>query len=184
MRKLTAFNFLTLNGFYKGPHNDIGWHKHGEEEGEYSARSLEPGNILLFGRATYEMMEGFWPTPQAYAYDPVVAAGMNNAEKIVFSSTMKTASWSNTRVIGAGIVEETRKMKQTPGRNMTILGSGSIITQFAEAGLIDSYEIMIDPVVLGEGTPLFKGMKAPLDLRLTGSRVFKSGTILLCYEPL
>lgn len=184
MRKLTAFNFLTLNGFYKGPGNDISWHKHGGEESEYSSDSLKSNNILLFGRVTYELMASYWPTPFAIENDPANAKGMNDAEKIVFSNTMKKADWNNTRIIGGNIVEEMKKLKQTPGKDLTILGSGSIISQFANEGLIDGYEIMIDPVALGEGTPIFKSIKEQLDLKLTDSRVFKSGVVLLSYEPL
>lgn len=184
MRKLTAFNFLTLNGFYKGSGNDISWHKHGGEESEYSSDSLKSNNILLFGRVTYELMASYWPTPFAIENDPANAKGMNDAEKIVFSNTMKKADWNNTRIISGNIVEEMKKLKQTPGKDLTILGSGSIISQFANEGLIDGYEIMIDPVALGEGTPIFKGIKEQLDLKLTDSRFFKSGVVLLSYEPL
>jgi dihydrofolate reductase len=81
------------------------------------------------------------------------------------------------------IVEEMRKIKKTTGNDMTILGSGSITAQFAEAGLIDEYQLMIDPVALGAGTPLFKGLKKPLNLKLTDSRIFKNGSILATYQP-
>ena len=182
MRKLSAYNFLTLNGFYKGPGNDTSWHKHGAEENEYASDSLKSDNILLFGRVTYELMASYWPTPFAIENDPAVAKGMNDAEKIVFSNTMKNAGWNNTRIISGNILDEMKKLKQTPGKDLTILGSGSIITQFADAGLIDGYEIMIDPVALGDGTPIFKGIKHQLDLKLTNSHMFKSGVVLLSYE--
>ncbi|MOA46425.1 hypothetical protein D3C78_1689320 [compost metagenome] len=107
---------------------------------------------------------------------------MNNAQKIVFSTTLKKADWSNTQIINGDIVTRIKELKKTSGEDLTILGSGSIITQFADAGLIDGYEIMIDPVALGEGTPIFKGLKHQLNLKLTGSRVFKSGVVLLSYE--
>lgn len=183
MRKLTAFSFVTLNGYFEGTNRDISWHKHGVEENEYAAESLQSGNILLFGRMTYEMMAGYWPTPQAIENDPTVAEGMNNADKIVFSRTLKTVEWQNTKLIKDNISEEIRNMKQVPGNNMTLLGSGSILTQFAEQGLIDEYGIMIDPVVLGNGTQLFKGIGQKLNLRLTTTKTFKSGVVLLCYKP-
>ena len=182
MRKLTAFNFITLNGFFKGPHDDISWHKHGEEEGEYSIEAMKADNILLFGRITYEMMEGYWSTQQAMTNDPVVAEAMNSSEKIVFSNTLKKAGWNNTSLVSGDIIDAVRKMKQTPGKDLTILGSGTIVSQFAEAGLIDEYEIMVDPVVIADGTPMFKGIKQELNLQLTGTRVFKSGVVLLRYS--
>ena len=108
---------------------------------------------------------------------------MNRSQKIVFSTTLRKAKWENTTIIKKNIVEEIKKVKNTPGPDLTILGSGSIVTQFAEAGLIDSYQIMIDPVVLGSGTPMFKGLKGTLNLKLVESKVFKSGIVLVRYEP-
>jgi len=183
MRKLTAFNFLTLNGFFEGQKGDISWHRHGEEEGEFSSESLQSNNILLFGRVTYELMASYWPTPMAMQNMPAVAEGMNATEKIVFSRTLKKAEWNNTRVVNGNIVEEIRRIKKSPGHDMTILGSGSIVAQFADADLIDGYQIMIDPVALGDGTSIFKGLRRKLDLKLTGTRAFKSGVVLLSYEP-
>jgi len=174
---------MTLNGFFKGSNEDTSWHKHGGEEAKYSEESLKQGNILLFGRRTYEMMADFWPTPMARESFPKVAEGMNKAEKIVFSKTPFEPKWENTRVISGDIVEEMRKLKATSGKDMTILGSGTIISLFADQGLIDEYQFMIDPVALPEGTPVFKNVKGKLDLRLTGSKVFKSGVVLLNYQP-
>ena len=184
MRKLTAFNFLTLNGFYKGPHDDISWHVHGSEEAEFAAEGAKSESMLLFGRKTYEMMAGYWPTPEASKNAPAVAEGMNKSEKIVFSKTLKKVEWHNSRLMTGNIVEEIKKMKQTPGHDMTILGSGSIISQFAEAGLIDLYQFMVDPVVLGEGTSIFDGVSQTLNLKLVSTKSFKSGVVLLAYEPL
>lgn len=183
IRKLIAFNFITLNGFFKGPNGDISWHRHGGEESEYSKEALRAENILLFGRLTYEVMASYWPTPEAIKDFPIVAEGMYKAEKIVFSRTLKKAEWNNTRIMKDNIVEEIRKLKRISGKDMTILGSGSIVTQFAERGLIDEYQIMLDPVVLGDGTPIFKDIKHKLYLKLTETRTFKSGVVLLCYEP-
>ncbi len=183
MRKLRVFNFVTLNGFFKGPNDDISWHRHGPEEDRFSAESLKAGSILLFGRVTYEMMANFWTTPMAAKNAPEVAAGMNSAEKIVFSRTLKKVDWKNTRVVKDNIVEEVEKMKRTGGKDLTVLGSGSIVTLFAEHGLIDEYEIMVDPVVIGAGTPIFNNIKQKLDLKLTATRTFKSGVVLLSYAP-
>ncbi len=183
MKKLTVFSFVTLNGYFEGLNRDISWHRHGEEENAYAAEGAGSGSTLLFGRVTYEMMASYWPTPIALKNSPAVAEGMNKAEKIVFSRTLKTASWNNTRVMKDNIVEEIRKLKQSPGVGMTVLGSGSIVAQFAEQGLIDEYQIMVDPVVIGSGTTLFRNIRHKLDLNLVGTRTFKSGVILLRYQP-
>jgi dihydrofolate reductase len=183
MAKLNVFNFITLNGFYKGPNGDISWHPHGEEEADYSKEALQSNNMLLFGRVTYEMMASYWPTPDAINNNPIVAEGMNQAEKIVFSRTSKKATWNNTRLVKDNMVEEIQQLKQG-GKNMTLLGSGSILTQLAEQGLIDEYQFMVDPVAIAAGTPLFSGIQHQLDLALTNTRIFKSGVVLLCYKPM
>lgn len=184
MGKLIAYNFTTLNGYFKGPDNDISWHRHGEEESGFASDNLEAKATLLFGRVTYEMMADFWPTPMAIENMPEVAKGMNEAEKIVFSTTLESADWTNTTLIKDDLVESVRKLKAIPGKVMTILGSGSIIAQLAEARLIDEYQFMIDPVAIGEGTPSFQGLTRKLDLKLIDHRVFKSGVVLLSYEAI
>jgi len=183
MRKVIVFNFVTLNGYFKGPKEDISWHKHDAEENEYAVEMLNSGDTLLFGRVTYELMASYWPTPDAIKNVPIFAERMNNADKIVFSRTLKKVEWNNTRLVKDNIEEEIKKMKQIPGKNMTLLGSGSILTQFAQQGLIDEYRIMVDPVVLGDGTPIFKGIKHRLNLKLTTIRTFRNGNVLLCYQP-
>ena len=183
MGKLSIFNFITIDGYFEGPNRDISWHRHGAEENGYAAEMLKYGATLLFGRVTYELMAGYWPTPLAHKNDPIVAEGMNKADKIVFSRTLKKAEWNNTKLMKDDIVEEIKIMKQSAVNHLVVLGSGSIVTQFAEQDLIDEYQFMVDPVVLGDGTPIFKGMKQKLDLKLTSTRTFKSGVVLLCYRP-
>jgi dihydrofolate reductase len=185
MSKLSAFVFTTLDGYFEGPEKgDISWHRHGPEENAYAVEALKAGSTLLFGRVTYQMMAGYWPTPAGLRDDPVMAEGMNKADKIVFSRTLDKADWRNARLVKGDIADEVRRLKQTLGKDITLLGSGSILTQFAEKGLIDNYEIMVDPVILGGGTPVFNGLKTRLDLRLTSTRAFRSGTVLLSYAPL
>ena len=128
------------------------------------------------------MMASYWPTPIAIKNDPIVAEGMNKADKIVFSRTLTKAEWNNTRLVRDNMAEEIQKMKRQTGKDMTVLGSGSIVTQLAQAGLIDEYQFMVDPVVLGEGTPIFKGIGHKLDLNLIATRTFKSGVVLLSYQ--
>ena len=183
MGQLIAFNFITLNGFFEGPgKGDISWHLHGGEENEYSVVSLKAGNVLLFGRLTYEMMASYWPTQDALNQNPRVAEAMNLSEKIVFSRTIQQPVWANTIVLKENMTEEVSKRKQSSGKDLTILGSGSIINQCTDAGLIDEYQIMIDPFALGSGTPIFRGIKKKLDLKLVECKTFKSGIILLRFH--
>lgn len=176
--------FISLNGYYKGLQDDISWHRHGDEESSFASDSMEGRkSILVFGRRTYEQMAGWWPSPQALESMPQVAAGMNESSKLVFSHTLDRAEWVNTRLVKTDMLEEIRRLKEDPQVVMTILGSGSIVAQLADAGLIDTFQIMLDPVALGAGTPLFDGISKKLDFRLTNSRVFQSGVVLLDYVP-
>lgn len=183
MRRLTVFNLVSIDGYFAGPDGDISWHNVDEEFQEVANAASNSGNTLLFGRVTYELMAGYWPTPEAIRDDPVVAAGMNSSEKVVFSRTLEKAEWANTRLVKGDPVSEVRKLKQGSGRNLTVLGSGSLVAQFARAGLIDEYEILLNPVVLGSGKTMFEGVKDRFRLRLVSSRVFGNGNVLLTYEP-
>lgn len=182
MRNLSAFTFTTLNGYYKGNDDNVEWHSHGAEEIEFSQHQLQKGNILVFGRKTYEMMKNFWVSPMAYELFPTVAMRINQAEKIVFSNTMVSSDWNNTTILKGDIANEIQVLKKTPGNDLTIMGSGSVVKQLTEAGLIDEYEMMIDPVLLGSGTTLFEGITKEVNLQLSDARVFKeSGVLLLTY---
>lgn len=182
MGRLSAFTFATLNGYIEGVKGDISWHRHGEEKTAYAARGLASGSVLLFGRITYQMMASYWPTPMAAQQDPVVAAGMNAAEKIVFSRTLQRADWTNTRVLKGPIGHDVRLLK-SGARDMTLLGSGSILSQLSDEGLIDEYQIMLDPVAIGAGTTMFGSLKRTMNLALTDVQRFGSGVVLLNYVP-
>jgi len=183
MRKLFVFNLVTLDGYFEGPNREIDWHNVDAEFNDYAVEMLNSVDTLLFGRVTYELMASFWPTPDAIKNDPIVAERMNNLSKIVFSRTLDKAEWHNTRLVKENIEEDIQKMKNQPGKDIVILGSGSILTQFAQRGLIDEYRIIVNPVVLGDGKPLFKGIKDRLNLKLLKTRTFRNGNVLLYYQP-
>ena len=133
MRKLIMWNITTLDGYFEGEKNwDLSFHNTvwGPELEKLSLEQLRSADYLVFGRVTYEMMAGFWPTPMAIESMPEVAKGMNESEKIVFSTTLESTGWENTTLIKTDLVEAVRKLKAIPGKVMTILGSGSI--QLAE----------------------------------------------------
>jgi dihydrofolate reductase len=183
MRSLFMFNLVSLDGYFEGPGRDISWHNVDTEFNDYAVSMLDSVDTLLFGRVTYELMAGFWPTPEAMKNDPLVATRMNSLSKIVFSRTLDRADWRNTRLVKNGIGETVWELKQQPGMDVALLGSGSIVAALAQQGLIDEFRIMVNPVVLGRGTPLFKGVSSRLDLKLAETRAFKSGNVLLRYEP-
>ncbi|NIG55566.1 dihydrofolate reductase family protein [Chitinophaga sp. Cy-1792] len=183
MRKLVSFQFITLNGYFEDAAASTAWAIQSMEQRDYALNNMEAENILLFGRITYEHMIAWWPTNAAIKQDPEMAAGMNNAEKIVFSNTLKNVSWQNTRVVGGDITEEIRRLKNTPGKNLCLLGSGSILTLFAAHDLVDEFQLMINPVALGNGHSIFKGLAQQLNLQLLSSKVFSNGVVVLTYIP-
>jgi dihydrofolate reductase len=185
MRKLVVFNQVTLDGYIADINGDMSWaHKQDAEWNTFVQENASGGGELLFGRITYELMTSYWPTPYAMQNDPIVAERMNNLPKVVFSRTLDKASWNNTKLVKGDMAAEIRKMKKEPGENMVIFGSGSIVSQLAPEGLIDEYQIVVNPVVLGKGKTMFEGIKEKLTLKLTKTRTFGNGNVLLCYEPM
>jgi dihydrofolate reductase len=184
MRKVILSNLVTLDGFFAGPNGELDWFIVDEEFNEYANELLRNVDTLLFGRVTYQLMADYWPSSSATTDDPIIADRMNNLPKIVFSKTLQNVEWKNTRLIKENIAEEISKMKQQPGKDMVIFGSGSIVSTFMQLGLIDEYRIIVNPVVLGNGKPLFKGIKDKHNLKLLKTRVFGSGVVILYYQPI
>jgi dihydrofolate reductase len=185
MRKIGVFNQVSLDGYFVDMNGDMSWaHRQDAEWNAFVAGNAKGGGALLFGRVTYEMMASYWPTPMASQTDPIVAERMNQLPKIVFSRTLNKASWNNTKLVKGDVAAEVRKMKREPGEDMAILGSGSIVSLLASEGLIDEYQIVVNPIVLGQGRTMFDGIKERLTLKLTKTRAFGNGNVLLCYEPI
>ncbi|MDP9203286.1 MAG: dihydrofolate reductase family protein [Gemmatimonadota bacterium] len=183
MPRLVVFNQVSLDGYFTDRNGDMSWaHKVDAEWNAFAADNAKGGGVLVFGRITYELMASFWPTPQAMESFPVVAERMNNLPKVVFSRTLDKASWNNTKLVKSDMAVEIRKMKKEPGDDMAIMGSGSIVSQLAEEGLIDEFQIVMNPIVLGKGRTMFEGVNDNLNLKQTKTRTFGNGNVLLCYE--
>jgi dihydrofolate reductase len=183
MRKIFLFNMTTLDGFFEGPNQDISWHHTDEEFNEFAIDQLNEIDTLLFGRITYQGMASYWPTESAINDDPEVAGLMNSLPKIVFSRTLDQAEWNNSRLVKENVGEEVLQLKAQPGKDIAIFGSSDLAVTLAEAGLIDEYRIILNPVFLGNGTSLLKGIKEKVNLKLLRARTFKSGNVLLYYAP-
>jgi dihydrofolate reductase len=185
MRRLVVFNSISLDGYFTDAAGDMSFARNANRDAEWDAfvaSNASGGGTLLFGRVTYELMAGFWPTPLAAAQMPLVAERMNNLSKVVFSRTLDKTSWSNTKLVKDDMTGEIRKMKKVSGEDMVILGSGSIVSQLARHGLIDEYQIVVIPVALGRGRTMFEGVAQKVPLRLIKTRAFNNGNVLLCYE--
>lgn len=141
------------------------------------------GGCLVFGHTTYDMMAGFWPTPAAAQLMPDVAKRMNALPKIVFSRTMKSAAWSN-KTVKSDLVADVKKLKAGGGPDMAILGSGSIVAQLIEAGLLDELQVMLIPVSLGGGKKLLDAVKRKVSWKTAETRPFKgNGNVFIRYRP-
>lgn len=184
MRKIQAFEHVSLDGFFTDANGDMSWaHKQDEEWNDFSNSNASGSGELLFGRMTYEMMAAFWPTPQAAQMLPEVAASMNAMRKTVFSRTLEKVTWENARLMNGDVATEVRKLKQRAGPDIVILGSGSIISQLTQARLIDGYQIVVNPVVVGGGRTLFQGVADKVRLNLIKTRSFRNGNVVMWYEP-
>ena len=183
MRKVFLFNMTTLDGYFEGSNQDISWHNVDEEFNEFAIEQLNEVGTLLFGRVTYQGMASYWPTEFAISNDPEVAGLMNSLPKVVFSRTLDKAEWNNTKLVKENIVDAVSELKGQSGNDIAIFGSSDLAVTLAESGLIDEYRIIVNPVFLGGGTPLLKGIKEKLKLKLLNARIFKSGNVLLYYAP-
>ncbi len=181
MRKIIAQEMVSLDGFFAGPNGEIDWFVWDDALRDLSLSMLGRVDTLLFGRVTYEMMVSYWPT--ATTEDPLITRSMNTLPKIVFSSSLKKADWNNTRIVSRIDPTEMVKMKQQPGKDMVVYGSGLIVSTLTRLGLIDEYRLIVNPVILGNGKPLFKGVTEKLKLNLQEATMLGSGNVLLRYEP-
>jgi dihydrofolate reductase len=186
MQNLIVFNNVTVDGYFVDSNGSMGWahaQKQDDEWNAFVAENSKGNGTLLFGRVTYDLMASYWPTPMAAQQNPLVAARMNALSKIVFSRTMDKASWANTKLLKGDLADEVRNLKNQPGEGMAILGSGTIVTQLAQEGLIDEFQFVTNPLVLGKGRTMFEGIKDVLRLKLTKSRAFGNGCVVTWYEP-
>src|ERR1700754_2973263 len=154
MPRVNMFNNISLDGYFVDANGDMNWaHAGGDdpEMGEFTAANAQGGGALVFGRITYELMASFWPTPMAAQMMPEVAKGMNAARKYVFSHSLKSADWANPVILGGDPAAEIARLKEGDDKGLTILGSGSIVKQLTAAGLIDDFQFLVNPVVLGGG---------------------------------
>lgn len=180
MRKIIVSNLVSLDGYFEGMNQDLSWFMVDEEFFDYARKLLHEADTILFGRTTYQQMAAYWPNTKDN--DAVITEKMNSLKKIVFSKTLDKAEWNNSIVIKEKIDEEINKLKQQPGKDMVIFGSGTIVSEFTQWKLIDEYRLIINPVILGNGNPLFRSLNEKLNLKLTDTKKLKSGVVILTYQ--
>ncbi len=181
MRKVIVWNMVTLDGFFEGPKSwEIDWHEYvwGDELEQLSIEQSQSIGVLLFGRVTYQGMAAYWPSATGE-----IADFMNNIPKVVFSRTLESAGWNNTRLVNASAEEEVARLKQQPGKDLFIFGSANLSSALMRHGLINEYRLGLNPLILGGGNPLFKPSPDRMKLTLLEARPLKSGVVLLRYQP-
>lgn len=174
----------SLDGYIEGPGGDLSWHNVDEEYNDFSITQLNTADTLLFGRRTYELMQNFWTTEQAFQFDPVVAQKMNTMHKIVCSSTQQQFNWINTCWLGENIEQGITQLKNQQGKNILIFGSAQLAASLTNLNLIDEFHIILNPVYLGSGKTLFSLLPKQVHLELEHTEEFVSGKLLLRYNVL
>ena len=183
MRTISLFMNVTLNGYFEGPNHDVSFFKGDDADDSFFKEQSAGGATLLFGHRTYEMMKQFWPTQEAKDQKPDMARYMNEMPKIVAARQAFEPGWKNVTVVSGDVPGAVSKLKAGDGERIVILGSNTLCVSLMPQRLIDEFLIMVNPMALPDGTPLFKGLEQRIDLRLLQSRKFESGNVLLTYGP-
>lgn len=183
MRKVIASELITLDGFIAGPGGELDWLVRDQEHKDFSKTHHDVMDTIIFGRRTYEEMNSWWPTAEAAEDEPETALMMNTTSKLVFSKTLDRVEWNNARLAEGEPGPVIRRLKEQPGQNMVILGSGTIVSQLAEAGLIDEYRLFVHPVMLGSGRPLLPGLAGRLNLKLLRTETSRAGIVTMILVP-
>lgn len=178
MRKVFWQMMASLDGFMEGPNRELDWHVVDEDFNRYVAGMLDSIDTILLGRVTYQLFADYWPS----ASDPEAPA-MNELAKIVFSRTLENVEWKNSRLARGSVAEEVARLKQQPGKDIALFGSADLASTFLRLGLIDEYRILVNPIVLGEGKPMFKDVRDRTSLKLSTTKTLGSGVVILSYHP-
>lgn len=176
----------SLDGFVAGLNGEMNWITVDDEIFDFVTTMTDQADTALYGRVTYQMMEAYWPTagekPDASKHDKEHSIWYNNVSKVVLSKTISETGLKNTKVIRDNLLENINNLKQQSGKNILIFGSPGASHSLVNFGLIDEYWIFINPVLLGQGIPLFKNLPKLIKLRLVESKTFTSGVIALHYK--
>jgi dihydrofolate reductase len=177
MSKLFWQMMISLDGLMEGPSGDIDWHVVDDDFNRYGAGMLASIDAILLGRKTYELFASYWPTAKDRE-----APALNGLPKIVFSKTLKNVDWNNSRLAGDDIEQEIATLKRESKKDVALFGSAQLGSDLMQRGLIDEIRLMVAPVVLGSGAPMFKDIRQQSNLKLTKTETFSSGVVLLYYQ--
>jgi len=185
MRKIISFMHISLDGFVAGPNGEMNWIKVDEEIFDHVGKRISEGDTALYGRVTYQMMENYWPTagkkPNASQHDIQHSKWYSKVHKVVLSKTMKDADLTNTTIISDNLSNRINEIKQQPGEDILLFGSPTATHALIQLNLIDGYWLFVNPIILGQGIPLFVGIKDKIKLNLLTTRQFTCGVTELNY---
>src|SRR5436190_23482452 len=192
MRKIISFMHISLDGFVAGPNGEMDWIKVDEEIFDHVGKRISEGDTALYGRVTYQMMENYWPTagdkPTASRHDIEHSKWYSKVHKVVLSKTMKDADLpagqaglTNTKIISDNLSDRINEIKQQAGKDILLFGSPTATHSLIELNLIDGYWLFVNPIILGQGIPLFVNIKDKIKLKLLSTRQFTSGVTALNY---
>jgi dihydrofolate reductase len=185
MRNIISFVHVSLDGFVAGPNGEMDWIKVDEEIFDFVSKRINEGDTSLYGRRTYELMESYWPTaadkPNATKHDREHAEWYKKVRKVVLSKTLQDADLPNTKIISDNIRESIHEIKQGAGPDILLFGSPTATHSLMQLNLIDGYWLFVNPVILGQGIPLFANIKDKVKLKLLTTRPFSSGVTELNY---
>ena len=185
MRKIVSFMHKSLDGFVAGSNGEMNCIKVDEEIFEHVGKRISETDTALYGRVTYQMMESYWPTaadsPTASKHDIEHSAWYKQAHKIVLSKTMKDAP-ANTTIISGNITDRINEIKQQGDKEILLFGSPSATHSLIQMSLVDGYWLFVNPIILGQGIPLFTNIRQQTKLKLLTTRSFTSGVTELNYE--
>ncbi len=185
MRKIIAFMHVSLDGFVAGPNGEMNWIKVDEEIFDFVGKRISQGDTALYGRVTYQMMENYWPTaadkPNATKHDIEHSKWYANVHKVVLSKKMNKADLSNTTVISEMLSAKINEIKQQTGNDILVFGSPTATHSLMQENLIDGYWLFVNPIILGQGIPLFAEIKDKIKLKLLTTHQFTNGVTELNY---
>lgn len=180
MRKLVLKMSMSVDGFIGGPNGEVEWlfPSMDERATAWEVDMFWQVGAHLMGSVTYRDMAAHWPTS-----DEPYAAPMNTIPKVVFSKTLKEATWTDSKVVSGDLVEEVNRLKREPGKDLLAHGGSRFVQSLVKHGLVDEYRLLVHPVVLGSGLRLFPEQKQPLNLRLVSTTRFDKGAVANIYRP-
>ncbi len=185
MRKIISLMHISLDGFVAGPNGEMDWIKVDEEIFDHVGKRISEGDTAIYGRVTYQMMESYWPTaadkPTATKHDIEHSKWYSKVHKVVLSKTMKDAGLTNTKIIRDNLSNEINEIKQQAGKEILLFGSPSAAHSLIQQNLIDGYWLFVNPIILGQGIPLFTGIKDKIKLKLLTTHQFVCGVTELNY---